>query len=219
VADVLVTCTGALDTVVPTEVVAAAVSGRSGRPLVICDLGLPRDVDPDVAELPGVTVIDLAALQERLALRAPGEAVAKAQDLVAEEALAFLVAQSSAEVTPTLTALRRHALDVVDAELLRLSRRLPGLDPQVREEVTGTVHRVVNKLLHTPTMHVKRLAGGPDGISYARTLCELFELDPQIPAAVAVARRGDLLPALDASAMPDRAVLARPEVEALKTSA
>jgi glutamyl-tRNA reductase len=219
VADVLVTCTGALDTVVPTEVVAAAVSGRSGRPLVICDLGLPRDVDPDVAELPGVTVIDLAALQERLALRAPGEAVAKAQDLVAEEALAFLVAQSSAEVTPTLKALRRHALDVVDAELLRLSRRLPGLDPQVREEVTGTVHRVVNKLLHTPTMHVKRLAGGPDGISYARTLCELFELDPQIPAAVAVARRGDLLPALDASAMPDRAVLARPEVEALKTSA
>ena len=172
-----------------------------------------------MAELPGVTVVDLAALQERLALRAPGETVAEAQELVAEEAQAFLVAQSSAEVTPTLTALRRHALDVVDAELLRLSRRLPGLDPQVREEVTGTVHRVVNKLLHTPTMHVKRLAGGPDGISYARTLCELFELDPQIPAAVAVARRGDLLPALDASAMPDRAVLARPEVEALKTSA
>jgi glutamyl-tRNA reductase len=219
VADLLVTCTGALGAVVPTEVVAAALIRRRGRPLVVCDLGLPRDVDLDVAELPGVSVVDLAALQERLALRAPGEAVAKAQDLVAEEALAFLVAQSSAEVTPTLTALRRHALDVVDAELLRLSRRLPGLDPQVREEVTGTVHRVVNKLLHTPTMHVKRLAGGPDGISYARTLCELFELDPQIPAAVAVARRGDLLPALDASAMPDRAVLARPEVEALKTSA
>ena len=70
--DVLVTCTGALGTVVPTEVVAAAVTGRSGRPLVVCDLGLPRDVDPDVAELPGVTVVDLAALQERLALRAPG---------------------------------------------------------------------------------------------------------------------------------------------------
>ena len=219
VADVLVTCTGALGTVVPTEVVAAAVAGRSGRPLVVCDLGLPRDVDPDVAELPGVTVVDLAALQERLALRAPGEAVAEAQELVAQEAQAFLVAQRSAEVTPTLTALRRRASDVVDAELLRLSGRLPGMDPQVREEVTRTVHRVVHKLLHTPTVQVKRLAGGPDGASYARALRELFELDPQIPAAVAVPSRGDVLSALDAPAVPDGAVLARPKVEALKASA
>jgi glutamyl-tRNA reductase len=219
VADVLVTCTGAVGTVVPTELMAAAVTGRSGRPLVVCDLGLPRDVDPDVAELSGVTVVDLAALQERLALRAPGEAVAEAQELVAEEAQAFLVAQRSAEVTPTLTALRRRATDVVDAELLRLSGRLPGLDPQVREEVTRTVHRVVHKLLHTPTVQVKRLAGDPDGASYARALCELFELDPQIPAAVAVARRRDVLPALDAPAVPDGAVLARPEVKTLKASA
>ena len=58
---------------------------------MVCDLGLPRDVDPDVAELPGVTVVDLAALQERLALRAPGEAVAAAQELAAEEAQAFLL--------------------------------------------------------------------------------------------------------------------------------
>ena len=189
-ADVLVTCTGALGTVVPTEVVAAAVTGRSGRPLVVCDLGLPRDVDPEVAELPGVTVVDLAALQERLALRAPGEAVAEAQELVAREAQAFLVAQRSAEVTPTLTALRRRASDVVDAELLRLSGRLPDLDPQVRDEVTRAVHRVVHKLLHAPTVQVKRLAGGPDGASYARALRELFELNPQIPAAVAVPSRG-----------------------------
>jgi len=219
VADLLVTCTGALGAVVPTEVVAAALIRRRGRPLVVCDLGLPRDVDLDVAELPGVTVVDLAALQERLALRAPGGAVAEAQQLVDEEAQAFLVAQRSAEVTPTLTALRRRTSDVVDAELLRLSGRLPGLDPQVREEVARTVHRVVHKLLHTPTVQVKRLAGGPDGVSYARALRELFELDPQIPAAVAVACDRDVLPALDAPAVPDSALLARPKVEALKASA
>jgi glutamyl-tRNA reductase len=68
----------------------------------------------------------------------------------------------------------------------------------VREEVTRTVHRVVHKLLHTPTVQVKRLAGGPDGDSYARALRELFELDPQIPAAVAVPRSGDVLGALEA---------------------
>ena len=159
-----------------------------------------------MAELPGVTVVDLAALQERLALRAPGKAVAEAQELVAQEAQAFLVAQRSAEVTPTLTALRRRASDVVDAELLRLSGRLPDLDPQVREEVTRTVHRVVHKLLHTPTVQVKRLAGGPDGASYARALRELFELNPQIPAAVAVPSRGDVRSALDGSREEDRDV-------------
>jgi glutamyl-tRNA reductase len=150
---------------------------------------------------------------------APGEAVAEAQELVAQEAQAFLVAQRSAEVTPTLTALRRRASEVVDAELLRLSGRLPDLDPQVREAVTRTVHRVVHKLLHTPTVQVKRLAGGPDGDSYARALRELFELDPQIPAAVTVPSRPDVLPALDAPAVPDGAMLARSKVEALKASA
>ena len=202
VADVLVTCTGALGTVVPTEVVAAAVSGRSGRPLVICDLGLPRDVDPDVAGLPGVTVIDLAALQERLALRAPGEAVAEAQDLVAEEAQAFLVAQRSAEVTPTLTALRRHASDVVDAELLRLSRRLPDLDPRVREE-HRTVHRVVQAPPH-PDHAGEAARWRPGRDSYVRALCELFELDPQIPAPRGGAPRR-CAPRADAPAIPDHA--------------
>jgi glutamyl-tRNA reductase len=197
-ADVLVACTGATGTVVARDAVAAAVAARGGRPLVVCDLGLPRDVDPAVAELPGVTVVDLAVLQERLALRAPREAVAEAQELVAEEAQAFLAAQRSAEVTPTVTALRRRASDVIDAELLRLSTRLPDLDPQVREEFTRTVRRVVDKLLHTPTVQVKRLAEGPDGASYARALRELFELDPQTPAAVAVQRHGDVLAALEA---------------------
>jgi glutamyl-tRNA reductase len=92
--------------------------------------------------------------------------------------------------------LRRRASEVVDGELLRLQTRLPELDPAVREEFTRTVRRVVDKLLHTPTVQIKRLAEGPDGGSYAQALRELFELDPQTPAAVA-----------------------RPEVEALQASA
>ena len=150
---------------------------------------------------------------------ARGIAVARAQELVAREAQAYLAAQRSAEVTPTVTALRRRAADVIDAELLRLDARLPELAPGVREEFARSVRRVVDKLLHTPTVQVKRLAGGPDGVSYARALRELFELDPQIPAAVAVACDRDVLPALDAPAVPDSALLARPKVEALKASA
>ena len=176
-ADVLVACTGAIDTVVPRDLVAGAITGRGGRPLVVCDLGLPRDVDPAVSELPGVTVVDLAALRGRLEVRASREAVAEAQELVADEAQAFLAAQRSAEVAPTVTALRRRASDVIDAELQRLSARLPDLDPRVREELARTTRRIVDKLLHAPTVQIKRLAEGPDGTSYTRALRELFQLD------------------------------------------
>jgi glutamyl-tRNA reductase len=125
-----------------------------------------------------------------------------AQDIVAEEAQSYLAAQRSAEVTPTVTALRKRAAEVIDAELLRLDSRLPDIDEKVRHEFTRSVHRVVDKLLHTPTVQVKRLAEGPDGDSYAAALRTLFELDPQAPAAMAVQRSGDVLAALEAR--PDR---------------
>jgi glutamyl-tRNA reductase len=201
-ADLMVACTGAVGTVVELGTVAAAVAGREGRPLAICDLGLPRDVDLRVAELSGVAVIDLAALQRRLSAGGRGAAVAAAQELVADEAQAYLAAKRSAEVTPTVTALRRRASEVIDAELLRLDSRLPDLEPRVREEFGRSVRRVVDKLLHTPTVQVKRLAEGPDGDSYAAALRALFELDPQTPAAVAIQRSGDVIAALEARTDP-----------------
>jgi glutamyl-tRNA reductase len=197
-ADLLIACTGAVGTVVDRGTVAAAVADRPACPLAVCDLGLPRDVEAGVAALPGVTLIDLVALQRRLASDQRGAAVAAAQELVAEEAQAYLAAQRSAEVTPTVTALRRRASDVIDSELLRLDSRLPDLDVRVREEFTRSVRRVVDKLLHTPTVQVKRLAEGPDGDSYAAALRALFELDPQTPAAVAIQRSGDVIAALEA---------------------
>ena len=197
-ADLLVACTGAIGTVVDRAVVEAALAGRGDRPLAVCDLGLPRDVDPAVGGLPGVALVDLVALQRRLAAGERGAAVGAAQDLVAEEAQAYLAAQRSAEVTPTVTALRRRASEVIDAELLRLDGRLPALEGRVRDEVGATVRRVVDKLLHAPTVQVKRLAEGPDGNSYAEALRALFELDPQTTTAVAVQRSGDVLAALEA---------------------
>ena len=88
-------------------------------------------------------------------------------------------------VTPTVTALRRRAAEVVDAELLRLDGRLPGLDGAVRDEVARTVQRVVDKLLHAPTVRVKQLAEAGGGEAYADALRELFGLDPHAAAAVA----------------------------------
>ena len=162
-ADLVVACTGAVGTVVGEDDVRRGLAGRDtdAAPLVVCDLGLPRDVDPRVAEIAGVTVVDLAALGERLRSASAGIAVEEARTVVAEEVRAYFAAQRTAEVTPTVTALRRRAAEVVDAELLRLDGRMPDLDERSRAEVAQTVRRVVDKLLHTPTVQVKRLAQSP----------------------------------------------------------
>jgi glutamyl-tRNA reductase len=182
-ADLVVSCTGASGTVIDADTVAGALDGRT-RPLVICDLGLPRDVDAAVADLPGTAIIDLESLQRRLASSPSGLDTRRATGIVADEVRDYLATQRSAEVTPTVTALRRRAADVVDAELLRLDSRLPEVDTRVRDELAQTVHRVVDKLLHTPTVRVKELASGPGGAEYAEALRELFQLDPSMPTAI-----------------------------------
>ena len=94
-------------------------------------------------------------------------------------------AQRAVTVGPTVTALRGMAADVVDAELARFDGRLPELDARARAEVANTVRRVVDKLLHAPTVRVKQLASAPGGDSYAEAPRELFELDQQAVDAVA----------------------------------
>jgi glutamyl-tRNA reductase len=183
-ADVLVTCTGATGTVIGTEVVTSAMTGREGRPLAIVDLALPRDVEPAVAGLPGVHVVDLAMLQGERAAH-PGRPVAgsvAADDVAAAYALVELetsllrAERQAAAVAPTVSALRSQAAGVVDAELLRLSTRLPDLDARARSEIARTVRRVVDKLLHEPTVRVKELASAPGGTDYADALRALFGL-------------------------------------------
>lgn len=178
-ADVVVSCTGATGTVIDTGMIEPRT-----RPLVVCDLGLPRDVSPEVATLHAVTIVDLESLQRRLAESPSGLDTRRAAKIVADEVTGYLATQRSAEVTPTVTALRRRAAEVVDAELLRLDSRL-DLDPSSRAEVAQTVRRVVDKLLHTPTVRVKELASGPNGVEYAEALRELFQLDPASPAKIA----------------------------------
>jgi glutamyl-tRNA reductase len=199
-ADVVVSCTGALSPVVSLADVhhALAAARRSAveeaaHPLVICDLGMPRDVDPAVAGLPGVWVVDVDRVQREPSAHAAAADVDAARHIVAAEVAAYLAGQRMAEVTPTVTALRQRAADVVEAELLRLDNRLPGLESDEREEVARTVRRVVDKLLHAPTVRIKQLASAPGGDSYAEALRELFELDQTaIDSVAAVATAGEL---------------------------
>lgn len=185
--DVAVTCTGAVGTVVTLADAhrALAQPGRGERPLAICDLGLPRDVEPAVAGLPGVTVFDMESLQRDPAAGAASSDAEAARAIVASELSQYLTAQRLAEVTPTVTALRQRAAEVVEGELMRLDSRLPDLEDGQRDEVARTVRRVVDKLLHAPTVRVKQLASTPGGDQYAEALRELFELRPGAVDAVA----------------------------------
>ncbi|MET7773845.1 glutamyl-tRNA reductase [Nocardia sp. NPDC005366] len=191
-ADVVITCTGAIGAVVTLADTHRALADRdraempsSERPLVFCDLGLPRDVEPAVAGLPGVSVIDIETLQRDPAAGAAADDTAAARSIVADELAKYLAGQRMAEVTPTVAALRQRAAEVVEAELLRLDSRLPSLADPERDEVARTVRRVVDKLLHAPTVRVKQLASTPGGDSYAEALRELFELKPGAAQAVA----------------------------------
>jgi glutamyl-tRNA reductase len=154
-------------------------------PVTIVDLAVPRDVDPAVAELPGVDLVDIerlgAALRADDDLAADRDAV---DQIVSGEVQAFLAWMRSAEVAPTVAALRSRADDVVAAELRRLAGRRPELTDDQRAEVARTVHRVVQRLLHQPTVRVRELAAGPGGDRYAAVLRELFDLDVPAPDSV-----------------------------------
>jgi glutamyl-tRNA reductase len=183
-ADLVVTATGATLPVLAADVIEAAVADRPSRSLVLLDLGLPRDVEPRARALAGVTLIDLEGLRPVLAASNVVTDVEAVRALVTDEVAAYLDRQRALRVAPTVAALRARAAEMVASELDRLSGRLPTLSPQEREEVAVTVRRVVDKLLHSPTVRVKELAESPGGDRYAEALHELFELDPRKAQAV-----------------------------------
>jgi glutamyl-tRNA reductase len=189
-ADLLVSCTGAVGTVVSAATVREAMQARDGRPLFVLDLALPRDVEIDARPLDGVTVVDLEGLRSVLEDDELAGDIEAARRIVTDEVGAFLARQRSERVAPTVVALRARAQEVVDAELARLRARLPDLDERTAREVDSAVARVVDKLLHTPTVRIKELAETPPGNSYADIVRDLFALDP---AATDVVTRADVI--------------------------
>ena len=188
-ADVLISCTGAAGHVITRDMVSAALTARKApdpsTPLVILDLAMPRDVDPDAASLPGVVLIGMDQLSEHgTAVRDDDVAVVRA--ILEAELAGYQSAMDAARVAPTVVALRAKAAKVVDAELARLAGRLSadGLSGHAVDEIAQTVRRVVDKLLHAPTVRVKELAGSPGGEEYAAALRVLFDLDPRAVEAV-----------------------------------
>ncbi len=175
-ADLLVTATGAAAPVVAAGPVRAARAQAAGRPLFVLDLGMPPDVEPAVGRLAGVTLTDLAALGQHLAGHAAPDQIPQVRAIVAAEATAYAERQDQAAAAPVITAMHTQIRQLADAELARLHDRLPDLSEHQRAETAATVHRILRKILHRPTVRAKEFSASPEGQIYLDALQQLFDL-------------------------------------------
>lgn len=180
-ADVLLTSTASSEVLVERAMVEMVMACRDGKPLLVVDVALPRDVDPGVGDVPDVTLLDLDDLKEyagRSAERRRGE-IGKVRAILAAEIERYRAERAAREVGPLVTSLRELGEDVRQAELERFRAKLGRLDPDARALVEAITQGVVNKLLHEPTVRVKDAAGTPRGDYYADALASLFDLSTE----------------------------------------
>ena len=175
-ADLLVTATGAAAPVVAAGPVRAARAQAGSRPLFVLDLGMPPDVDAAVGRLAGVKLVDLTALGGHLAGRAVPDQIPQVRAIVAAEATEYMDRRDQAAAAPVIAAMHAQIRQFADAELARLHDRLPDLSEAQRAETAATVHRILRKVLHRPTVRAKEFSAGPEGPVYLDVLRQLFDL-------------------------------------------
>jgi glutamyl-tRNA reductase len=175
-ADIVVTSTGAPHQIVGREELEFVAASRMGRPLVLIDLAVPRDIEPSVRDCPGIALYDMDDLQQAVARNVDArEAEAEeAVALVREEVERFEDWMASLEVVPTISALRQRADDVVRQVLEENEPRWESLSAADRERVEVMARAVVSRLLHEPTVRLKDRGS----YHYLHTLRELFGLEP-----------------------------------------
>jgi glutamyl-tRNA reductase len=175
-ADLLVTATGAAAPVVAAGPVRAARAQAGSRPLFVLDLGMPPDVDAAVGRLAWVKLVDFTALGRYLADRAVPDQMPQVRAIVAAEAAGYMDRRDQAAAEPVIAAMHAQIRQFADAELARLHHRLPDLSEEQRAETAATVHRILRKVLHRPTVRAKEFAVGPEGPVYLDMLRQLFDL-------------------------------------------
>jgi glutamyl-tRNA reductase len=179
--DIVVSSTGAPRPVIGRDALARAAARRRRRPLFVVDIAVPRDVEPEAADIPGVFLYNVDHLEgvvstnQRQRLRE----ARRAERLAADEAARFSAWVQSLDVVPVIRALREKADAIRAAELERALSRLGPVGERQRAVIEGLAASLVNKLLDGPTRRLKTLAAGPGGIEAARALADLFALPAQ----------------------------------------
>jgi glutamyl-tRNA reductase len=177
-ADLLLTSTGAATLLVEGADLEPVLAQRAGRPLLIVDIAVPRDVDPSVGDLEGVTLLDMEDLRAfaEVGVDERRNEVAAVQAIVRDEVDRYVDVATAREVAPLIGALRARAEELRLAELDRVFASDPSLDAEARAAIDAASRRAMAKLLHEPTVRLKDAAGSPRGERLAEALRELFEL-------------------------------------------
>jgi glutamyl-tRNA reductase len=178
-ADIVISSTAARCAVLTRDTVATAMDTRRYRPLIIIDIAVPRDVEPSVAQLHNVFLYDIDDLMQVVDanLEQRRREVPHVQAIIRAEVADFMAWYRSLDVVPTLVDLRRHAESIREAEIDRALRRLDHLSAQERSVISALSRRIVNRILHEPTVRLKAQANGREGDRYAHVVRDLFGLD------------------------------------------
>jgi glutamyl-tRNA reductase len=173
--DVVASSTSAPGTVLGRDAVAAALKSRRGRPLLLVDLAVPRDLDPAINDLDGCFLYDVDDLEAVVAETLSGRRseAARAERLVAAEAARFRDWQAALDVVPTIASLRALAEEIRDRELEKAGSKLSERE---RRQVESVTSQILAKLLHLPTIRMKEAAAAADGVVYAHVVRHLFGL-------------------------------------------
>ena len=184
--DLVISATAAPHVILPAEQIAAVQAQRHGRPLLLIDIALPRDIDVGVDGLAGVQRYDIDHLRDTIDtnLARRQAAIPDVERIIDGEAACYLYWLNERKVVPALVELRRRAEEMAGAELERTLRRIEhrtdyrsGQEELVEQEVAQMAHRIVAKLLHLPTVRLKEHAAHGNGTAYVEALEELFALD------------------------------------------
>ncbi|MHB8670040.1 MAG: glutamyl-tRNA reductase [Acidimicrobiales bacterium] len=177
-ADVFLASTAAPSVVLDESDLLPVMERRDGRPLLVVDVAMPRDIDPAVASVEGVTLLDLEDLRTfaEAGLKERRREVLGVRAIIDEEVERYMELATARQVAPAVAALRAHAEAIRSAELDRLATRLGALAVEDRELVEALTRRILAKLLHGPTVRLKDAAGTVRGERLADSLRDLFEL-------------------------------------------
>ena len=165
---------------VTRDEVESAFAQRRGRPLLCIDMAVPRDIDPGVGSIDGVTLLDIDDLRS-FAARGVVERqreVADVREIIDEEVVRYADAAHARTMSPLLGELHARAEEVRAAEVQRHSAKLRNIGDRERAAIDALTKGIVAKLLHEPTVRLKDVAGTPRGERLAEALRDLFDLEP-----------------------------------------
>lgn len=177
--DIVITSTGAPHTIIQASMVEHAMRERADQPLVFMDIAVPRDVDEDVGDIPGVSVYDIDLLSDQLetSLTQRQAEVPHVQAILDEEQRYFFDELATMDILPTIVEIRQRANQIRQAEFDKTLRRLPELPEGSEEQIEALTRSIVNKILHDPTTTLKEQANGSDSLEFARVARSLFGLE------------------------------------------